>query len=105
MFNEFDDVLVYLPKEKAFVIIAEGIGDNLLDEDIKNGYVDYIMYYTYDVKDVIADRFEVCYEDGGEILCKEYIQDKYNDLTEAIPYVLEFIYETKDIKYQILGRD
>lgn len=100
----FNDVLIYLPDYKSFVLIAEGTGDNLLDEDIAEGYVDYIMYYIYDVKTVIHDMFRTDEEDGGQIMYTELVREKYKDLEESIPDVLEFIFTTKDINHQILGR-
>ena len=41
--NRYDDLYIFVPVMKQIVRIAEGTGDNLLPEDIEEGYVDYIL--------------------------------------------------------------
>lgn len=62
---------------------SAGSGDNLLQEDIENGYVDYIYYDQYELG---ADVTEM---DGGQILLEEMLKDKYRCMEECIPDVLE----------------
>ena len=52
--------------------ICEGTGDNLLKEDVAEGYVDYIYYSIYDSLRAIHEDSEY---DGGMVLLKEYYQD------------------------------
>lgn len=52
--------------------ICEGTGDNLLQEDIDLGYVDYIYYEIYADLNGVHEN-EEC--DGGMVLLKEYYQD------------------------------
>ena len=40
----FDDVYIYVPSEQQIIKISEGSGDNLSEEDMAEGYVDYIYY-------------------------------------------------------------
>lgn len=58
--------------------IAEGTGDNLLQEDIDEGYVDYIYYDYYASFEDIKDD---CAYDGGIIytmkLCREMSQEEF----------------------------
>lgn len=65
--------------------IAEGTGDNLLDEDIEEGYVDYIYY----------EMSELCVEDGeftmhndvdgGMVLCETMVADMSDeDIINAV---------------------
>ena len=55
--------------------IKEGTGDNLLQEDIDAGYVDYIYIDIF--KNNLTDIEDGNIHDGGQILLKEY----YKDLT------------------------
>ena len=98
----FSDIMLYIPKTETIIVISEGTGDNLLDEDIEAGYMDYLNYEVADVSEMLSNRSIP--EDGGMIMYEELIQEKFKDLKETIPDVLEDIYGTKDIQYQILGR-
>ena len=53
-----------------FYHIYEGTGDNLLEEDIAEGYVDYIMYDIFEMEGCILNEI-----DGGMILLKNYYTD------------------------------
>ena len=65
--------------------ITEGTGDNLTQEDIDNGYVDYIYYDYYDSLDAI--QFQDAH-DGGMILLKKLYQN--HSLEEIIQQVQDF---------------
>lgn len=52
--------------------IKEGTGDNLLEEDIEDGYVDYIYYDYYASLNDIEDN-EIF--DGGQIMLKKLYKD------------------------------
>lgn len=101
-----DDVLIHLPNEHIIVDIAEGNGTNLLMEDMEKGMVDYLMYYIFDENVSIEDIVEgkVDEEDGGQILFDYLIQEKFNDLTETIPNVLDFITDGNglEVNYEII---
>lgn len=47
--NEFNDIFIYVQAMKQIIRIAEGSGDNLTDDDISKGYIDYIYYDVYNV--------------------------------------------------------
>ena len=62
--NLYDDIFIYVPSMRQIIKIAEGSGDSLDDSDYAAGYVDYIYYEQYAVKDGFPDV------DGGRtILC------------------------------------
>ena len=50
--NELGSDTLYLMSKdyERFVIIQEGNGDNLLTEDVANGYMDYWLMEEYDLK-------------------------------------------------------
>lgn len=53
--------------------ICEGTGDNLLPEDVDDGYVDYIYYDAYQTIQDIYENNNIF--DGGMILLKKLYQD------------------------------
>ena len=55
--------------EKLITIVA-GTGDNLTDEDIKEGYIDYVMTSVYHM-----EGDELVLEDGGQMLSQTPIED------------------------------
>lgn len=64
---------IYLMGESTIIEFDEGTGDNLLDEDIEEGYVDYIYYTVYDI-DNLDEVKEV---DGGMILLEKPFREAY----------------------------
>lgn len=97
MFNEaFNDIFIYVQSRKQIVRIDEGSGDNLTDDDIAQGYVDYIYYEVYNVE---QDLPEV---DGGMIMLTELFQEKFKSTKDAIPAVLDMAYSDESIDYIML---
>jgi hypothetical protein len=92
----FDHIYIYVPEAKQIIKIAEGSGDNLLDEDIEAGYVDYI-YYDKFVMD--PHMREV---DGGMVMLTELFRDKFKCTDDAIPYVLDMSYGSDKLQYILL---
>ena len=76
--------------------VYEGTGDNLLQEDIDEGYVDYLNYDYYGSIEDIAEDSPI---DGGMILLKKLYQDmtfeeiiqQVNDFEDA-----DLVFETKN---------
>lgn len=68
-------MLIADERETNLFIIEEGTGDNLLDEDIDNGYIDYVNWtmHTLKMDDVLPIFVEA---DGGMVLSKEYVCDR-----------------------------
>lgn len=97
MFNEaYNDIFIYVQTKKQIIRIDEGSGDNLTDDDIAQGYVDYIYYEVYNVQ---QDLPEV---DGGMIMLTEWFQEKFESTKEAIPAVLDMAYGDESIEYIML---
>lgn len=92
----FDTIFIYVPEFKQIIRISEGTGDNLLDEDIEAGYVDYIYY---DQHALGIDFPEV---DGGQVMLTEPFQQKFSCTKDAIPHVLDMAYGNESIKYIVL---
>ena len=97
MYNEaYNDIFIYVQTRKQIIRIDEGSGDNLTDDDIAQGYVDYIYYEVYNVQ---QDLPEV---DGGMIMLTELFQEKFKSTKEAIPAVLDMAYGDESIGYIVL---
>lgn len=97
--HAFDDVFLYVPGEGQIMHISEGDGTNLLDEDIREGYVDYIDYSQYDLSGGIQEA------DGGMMLSAEYVRERYAQLADSIGDVLEMAYGRRDITFlRLAGR-
>ena len=97
MFNEaYNDIFIYVPTMRQIIRIDEGSGDNLTNDDIDQGYVDYIYYEVYNVQ---QDLPEV---DGGIIMLTEWFQEKFESTKEAIPAVLDMAYGDESIGYIML---
>ena len=94
--NEFNDIFIYVQTKKQIIRIDEGSGDNLTDDDIAQGYVDYIYYEVYNVQ---QDLPEV---DGGIVMLTEMFQEKFKSVKDAIPAVLDMAYGDESIKYVVL---
>ena len=75
-----DGIFFLDTKTETFVAIFEGTGDNLLDEDIENGYVDYWYVEVYDNAGWI-------YNGGGQLLLTEVTRETNPTVDEIIKYV------------------
>lgn len=92
----YDDIYIYVPSAKQIIRIAEGDGMNLLEEDIANGYVDYIYY---DIHDLDVGLPEI---DGGQVMLTELFRDKYKTTKECVQDVFDLAYGVRGIPYIIL---
>lgn len=93
----FDTIHIYVPEMKQIIRISEGTGDNLTDEDMDAGYVDYIYYDTYVVDSDIREH------DGGMIMLTELFQEKFTCTADAIPNVLDMAYGSDSFEYIVLN--
>ena len=92
----FEDIYVFVPSVRQIIRIAEGDGMNLSDEDIANGYVDYIYYDQHELN---VDLPEV---DGGQVMLTEPFHKKYKSMKDCIPDVFDLAYGVNNIPYIIL---
>ena len=96
MNNEFNDIFIYVKTKKQIIRIDEGSGDNLTDDDIAQGYVDYIYYEVYNVQQNLPEV------DGGMIMLTELFQNKFKSVKDSIPAVLDMAYGDESIEYIML---
>ena len=92
-----EDLTIFVPAMREIIRIEEGTGENLLPEDRADGYVDYINYDRYDAAAIAEDPL-----DGGMVMYKEYIRDKYSSMIEAVPDILEEVYDNRDLSFIVL---
>ena len=92
----YDDLFLYVPEARQAIRIAEGSGDNLHQEDIEDGYVDYIYYEQHG----IGAGMPIV--DGGQVLLEERLRDRYECLAGCIPDVLDMAYGNSRLGYMIL---
>lgn len=93
----YETVYIFVPAFKQIIAISEGSGDNLLDEDLEAGYVDYIYYDTYEMLGGIRER------DGGMVMLTEPFQEKFTCTADAIPHVLDMAYCNDTLEFVILN--
>jgi len=68
----FNAILAWVKNEKVFLKVQSGTGDNLQDEDIQKGFVDYCLWSTFKPKCIDIDgELDMECLDGGMVLFKE----------------------------------
>ena len=92
----FETIHIYVPDAKQIVQISEGSGDNLQNEDIEAGYVDYIYYEQYELEPGLPEV------DGGMVMLTELFQEKFKCTADAIPHVLDMAYGQESLPYIVL---
>lgn len=76
-------MLIITKDTEKLITIVEGTGDNLTDEDIKDGYTDYVMTSIYRI-----EGEDIVLEDGGQMLSQTPITDLEED--ELVRRVLNY---------------
>lgn len=79
------DLVIYCIRNEKIIRISEGDGCNLSQEDIDNGYVDYLYYDIFDPQN-LQDV-----EDGGMILLKKPVKEEFNSIQGVVNRVCEMI--------------
>ncbi len=83
-------------EDDRFIRVTEGTGDNLLKEDVYDGYIDYVNYSIYEtMKDAVNEENE---KDGGMIMSKAYIENL--EFAEILVMVLNQLDIEMDIDYE-----
>lgn len=88
------DMVIEL-KDGTVIELSEGTGDNLLHEDIEEGYIDYLYYNIY--PDILAYKRDEEY-DGGQILLTRYAADMTDEEAILLLCDMEAISETSIVK-------
>ena len=76
-------MLIITKDTEKLITIVEGAGDNLTEEDIEHGYIDYVMTSVYRV-----DGEDIVLEDSGQMLSRPLIADLEED--ELVRRVLDY---------------
>lgn len=92
----FDTIYIYVPEVRQIIKISEGSGDNLNEEDMEAGYVDYIYYEQYVMDPLMRET------DGGMIMLTELFQEHYDSTADAIPDVLDMAYNDNKLGFIVL---
>lgn len=74
---------LFIPDMQELILAAEGTGDNLMPEDMAEGYKDYIMVEMYKI-----DGTDIEETDGGQIMLKELVADMTDE--EFMNRVLQY---------------
>ena len=91
-------MLIYVGKpHNKLVATQEGTGDNLFDEDIKEGIVDYWLSSIYQ-----QNGEEIVLVDSSQIMTSTLIKDM--DMEEKIQRILEY-WDMTDGEYNILEKE
>lgn len=91
-------MLIYVGKpHNKLIATQEGTGDNLFDEDIKEGIVDYWLSSVYQ-----QNGEEIVLVDSGQIMTSTLIKNM--DMGEKIQRILEY-WDMTDGEYNILEKE
>lgn len=94
--GDYNDIFIFVPSANEIIRISEGTGDNLLPEDIEEGYVDYIIYEQYELD------IDMPESDGGQVMLTELFRKKYTCTEDCIPDVLDMAYDNSELEYMVL---
>lgn len=68
----FVAILAWLKGKKTFLKVQSGTGDNLHEEDIREGFVDYCLWSTFRPESIDTDgELDMECLDGGMFLFRE----------------------------------
>ena len=81
-----DYLIYYIPTKCETIMVYEGSGDNLIDEDLEQGYNDYVNYYTY----------------FGKVSEQEFL-DKDEDWDEGSKDSGMWFFNNKEMPYDSVG--
>ena len=73
----FNASLSWIKSKQVFLKIQAGTGDNLQQEDIQKGFVDYCLWSTFKPENIdINGELNMESIDSGMVLSKEYFTPK-----------------------------
>lgn len=84
-----NEIMVYIPELKIFLMVSEGSGENLSVKDMENGSVDYTYIETYNYED--RELVEV---DGGIQLLSKPFNEMYLDIKDCLKDAMEFMFSS-----------
>lgn len=70
-------ILAWVKSAKAFLKVQSGTGDNLLEEDIREGFTDYCLWSTFRPESIDTDgELDMECLDSGMVMFKEYPESR-----------------------------
>lgn len=88
-------MLLYIKSTQDLITISEGTGDNLFEEDIEAGYVDYAMIECSNYDGVITPE-----TDGGQLMLTKPYSEYSKE--EIIRNSLDLLWGNPDLEYTLL---
>lgn len=88
-----DSILLWVRSRQKLLMIQRGTGDNLLREDIDNGYVDYVLYSVFEFGEIGIDQeLDLELVDSGQMLLTSVCED----VRSEIPGVYRMAFDTRE---------
>lgn len=80
--------------ESYLIMLQQGTGDNLLDEDIEDGYVGYVNYYVDRFTGHYGDDDGFHFYDGGMYLCtqEEFRHIEQGNMEYLLDKIISYIF-------------
>ena len=93
----FSAILAWFKSKKTFLKVQSGTGDNLLKEDIREGYVDYCLWSTFRPESIDTDgELDMICLDSGMFLFKGY-PDAMTALRACYTQAFDDAYDENDV--------
>lgn len=95
------EIMAYVPEFAEFIYACEGTGDNLFQEDIDAGYVDYVNVETY----IMEGNQFVEYNGGMKLLTKPFDEEYADDDgTELLAGAMDIVWgaDINKVKYIVI---
>lgn len=97
--KEMPSSILLWNQTEGFIRIEEGTGDNLLKEDVADGYVDYINLDFWEYHEGNLEE-----RDSGMVMLKKLYQENFTIIYDLINYLI-MEEEIPDCHYMILAEE
>lgn len=86
-------LLLWSSRHKRLLKIQKGTGDNLTDEDVEAGYVDYVLYSVFKFGDIGLDgELELELESDGQMMTTAEV----TNLKDEVPAVYGMAFDAAE---------
>ena len=90
-------ILAWVKSAKAFLKVQAGAGDNLLEEDFREGFTDYCLWSTFRPESIDTDgELDMECLDSGMALFKDY-PDAMTALRACYTQAFDDAYDESDV--------
>lgn len=91
-------ILAWIKSKNAFLKIQAGTGDNLLKEDIREGYVDYCLWSTFKPECIDIDgELDMECLDSGMVLFRENCENVKTALQHCYEQAFDEAFDESNI--------